>query len=82
MDTQGIIAGDIHAWAEVAGVQDALAHAPHCATCRCDAPVCDHCGKPVFMTGALGWQHADGFYGCDLSPYITRAEVNGLRGEL
>jgi hypothetical protein len=76
MDTQGIIAGDIHAWAEVAGVQDAQAHAPHCATCRCDAPVCDWCDEPVVKCEGR-WKHKSGYWGCNREPYNTFAQVDG-----
>lgn len=76
MDIEGIIAGDIHAWAEVAGVADAQAHAPHCATCRCDAPVCDWCDEPVVKFEGR-WKHKSGYWGCDKAPWDTYAQVNG-----
>lgn len=78
MDIEGIIAGDIHAWAEVAGVADAQAHAPHCPTCRCEAPVCDWCDQPVVVDAVDEiWRHKSGYYGCDKAPHNTYAQVNG-----
>ena len=77
MNVEGIIAGDINAWAEVAGVADAQAHRPHCPTCRCNQPVCDFCDQPVVVDAEMGyWRHQNGLFGCDVY-HTTHAQVNG-----
>ena len=76
MNVEGIIAGDINAWAEVAGMADAQAHRPHCPTCGCDGPVCDYCNQPVVVDAETGyWAHKSGLFSCDKG--FAHAQVNG-----
>jgi hypothetical protein len=80
MNVEGIIAGDINAWAEVAGMADAQAHRPHCPTCGCNGPLCDYCDQCVMVTlnyaGDPVWVHRNGLFSCDLVSN-NYAQVNG-----